>query len=192
MRIQVIVALVGGLMLVAIPLYLWRRPRPPQMEVTSITADAGVVEASTGDGSTQQAAQAAADGGGAAQGVTVDKAKITRCQKTGSAAPPPEQCDKQPFFEEALTKAVLENASCGPKLPKGGTISFALRVDYKQKRTILFAGKSGSLRRRQAADVIKCVSRSIPTPDWDALAHQHNMYLVAVIATYAPTEGSAP
>src|SRR6185312_16646993 len=40
-RLQIIIALVAGLILVAVPLYLWRRPRPEPIP----SADAAVVDA---------------------------------------------------------------------------------------------------------------------------------------------------
>ena len=40
-KLQLIIALVAGLILVAVPLYLWRRPRPEPIP----TADAAVVDA---------------------------------------------------------------------------------------------------------------------------------------------------
>src|SRR3954466_13398862 len=40
-RLQMIIALVAGLILVAVPLYLWRRPRPESIP----NADAAVVDA---------------------------------------------------------------------------------------------------------------------------------------------------
>src|SRR6185369_2394799 len=41
-RLQIIIALVAGLILVAVPLYLWRRPRPePIPSADAAVADAG-------------------------------------------------------------------------------------------------------------------------------------------------------
>src|SRR5438046_6786605 len=42
-RLQIIIALVAGLILVAVPLYLWRRPRPESIpNADAAVADAGV------------------------------------------------------------------------------------------------------------------------------------------------------
>src|SRR5262245_64699055 len=41
-RLQIIIALVAGLILVAVPLYLWRRPKPESIpSADAATADAG-------------------------------------------------------------------------------------------------------------------------------------------------------
>src|ERR1044072_1393714 len=52
-RLQIIIALVAGLILVAVPLYLWRRPRPesiPSADAAMVDAGAPVADA----GVTQQ------------------------------------------------------------------------------------------------------------------------------------------
>src|SRR6185503_11184015 len=46
-RLQMIVALILGLVLVAIPLYLWRRPRAESISVNTGAADAGALPAVT-------------------------------------------------------------------------------------------------------------------------------------------------
>jgi hypothetical protein len=123
--------------------------------------------------------------------VTIDKPRVVKCQRSGPGKTPPEQCDHQQFFEDALVKAVLENGSCAPKLAKGGSVSFALKVDHKKKQFHLWAGKSGSIRHKRAAPLIECVNRSIPTPNWDSIAHQHSTYVIAVQASYPPSEKGA-
>jgi len=189
MRVQLAAALVLGLIVVAVPLYLWRRPKAA---TATDTPDGGAssapIEAGPPPDPTRDLVAAALDGGVQAEGVTLGKVWIDSCQRPGAGKTPPEQCDRQPFFEQALVKAVLENTSCVPRLGKSGSISFALRVDYQRKQMNVFAGRSGTLRRKQAAEVIKCVQRSLPTPDWQSLAHQHTRYVIAVLATYPPSD----
>ena len=121
MRVQLVAALVIGLIVVAVPLYLWRRPKAAS---TTDTPDAGassaVIEAGPPPDPTRELVAAALDGGVEAEGVTLGKVWIDNCQRPGPGKTPPEQCDRQPFFEEALVKAVLENTSCVPRLSKGG------------------------------------------------------------------------
>ena len=59
-----------------------------------------------------------------------------------------------------------------------------MKVDYRRRQVKVFAGKSGSIRGRSAKGLIKCVKRSIPTPDWSSLDHEHTKYIIAVLATY--------
>src|SRR6187455_60431 len=50
-RLQIIIALVAGLILVAVPLYLWRRPHPESIPTAdAAVADAGVQVAVIPDG----------------------------------------------------------------------------------------------------------------------------------------------
>jgi hypothetical protein len=189
MRVQLVVALVAGLVLVAVPLYLWRRPKAAKTEAADAGADSAVVDAGPPPDAGSSLVAAALDGGSVtAPGITLDKVRIVKCQRPGPSKTAPEQCDRQPFFEESLVKAILENVSCAPKAPKGGSISFALKVDHKKRSTRLWAGESGSIRHKRAASTIECVKRSLPAPSWDSIAHQHTSYVIAVQATYPPSE----
>jgi hypothetical protein len=189
MRVQLIVALVAGLILVAVPLYLWRRPKASKPDSVDGGSDAAVLDAGPPPDAATNLLATALDGGSVSTGdIALDRVKVVKCQRPGPGKTTPDMCDRQPFFEESLVKAVLENVSCAPKLPKGGSVSFALKVDYKKKSFHLFAGKSGSIRNKRAASVIECVSRAIPTPGWESLPHQYSVYTIAVQATYPPIE----
>lgn len=190
-RVQLVVALVVALVLVAVPLYLWRRPKAEATEGVDSAAPSALLSASRPPADPTKALVAAAlDGGVETEKVNLGRVWIDSCQKSGTRTPA-EQCDRQPFFEEALVKAVLQNA-CAPKTSKGGSISYALRIDYREKTFRVFAGRSGTLRRNQARDALDCVQRAIPQPSWDTLPHQHSKYIVAVLATYPPTDPGKP
>jgi hypothetical protein len=189
MRVQLIIALVAGLVLVAVPLYLWRRPGASKHDSVDGGADAAVVEAGPLPDATTNLLAAALDGGSVSSGdIALEKVKMVKCQRPGPGKTTPDMCDRQPFFEEALVKAVLENVSCAPKVPKGGSVSFAMKIDFKKKSFHVWAGRSGTIRAKRAAPVIECISRAIPTPNWEALAHQYTVYTIAVQATYPPNE----
>jgi hypothetical protein len=204
-RVQLTVALVAGLVMVAVPLYLWRRP-PRDAEVgLSGIVDFVPAQAATakplsplvaplgltmGALSAQPAAPAAPGGG--VRGVSVTDAKVLRCHKAGSSRVPSERCDRQPFFEEALAKSVRDNAPCGPVTAVGGSVNFVLDVDYRAKKAKVWAGRSGTMRQK-AKDVIACVNRALPAPDWAQVPHQYEKYQIALMATYPPApQGVAP
>lgn len=192
MRVQLVIALVVGLILVAVPLYLWRRPKLDAADTVDSAAASAMMSASRPPPDPAKVLLAAAlDGGVETEAVKLGRVWIDSCQRSGSKTAP-ENCDRQPFFEEALVKAVLENTACAPKASKGGTISYALRIDYREKSFRVFPGKSGTLRRSQAKEAVACVERAIPRPAWETLPHQHTKYIVAVLATYPPTEASNP
>lgn len=189
MRVQLLVALVAGLILVAVPLYLWRRPKGTRVDVADAGAEAGVVDAGPPPDAAATLLATALDGGSVTTNeITLDKVKISKCQRPGPGKTSPEQCDRQPFFEEALVKAVLENTSCAPKTAKGGTVSFALKIDHKKRSVHLWAGRSGTIRGKKANSIIECVSRAMPTPNWDTIQHSYTVYTIQLVATYPANE----
>lgn len=190
-RVQLIVALVVGLVLVAVPLYLWRRPKANGSNPTGSASPSAIVSASRPPPDPAKAVLAAAlDGGVETDSIKLGRVWVDSCYRAGLGKTPAEQCDRQPFFEEALVRAVLDNTSCAPKLSNGGSISYALKVDYRRKTVSVFAGKSGTIRRRTARDAVQCVEQAIPKPSWEALPHQHTKYIIAVLATYPPADAS--
>ncbi|MBI4701321.1 MAG: hypothetical protein HY744_09210 [Deltaproteobacteria bacterium] len=184
-RVQMIIALVAGLVLVAVPLYLWRRPEPvPERGVPSAVVDAG---------------GRAPDAAAPSYGTIVDAAAVTpavklgpfktlRCADPGPGKTPPERCDHITFFEDALTRAIRDNGLCAPSRKAGVTVSFVLEMDFRRKRTKLFWGKSSSLPRGQLKELFGCVERALPSPDWGSIPHQHARYVVSVPASYPPSD----
>src|SRR5688572_28817811 len=78
-RLQIIIALVAGLILVAVPLYLWRRPRPESIpSADAATADAGLPP---GDGGPPGANRPFFVGGDGAKagGVTLSPFTTIKC-----------------------------------------------------------------------------------------------------------------
>src|SRR5688500_3476402 len=99
-RVQVILALVAALVLVAVPLYLWRRPQPANIP----SADAATMSssqllpppASSNDAASQQLV--AAPTGPVIQ---IAPIKTLKCQDPGPGRTPPERCDGIRFFEDS-------------------------------------------------------------------------------------------
>jgi hypothetical protein len=184
-RVQMIIALVAGLIMVAVPLYLWRRPkaeaateREARKPVASAESSARVPTAL--DNPTPSASST---GGAKMPGLLLSEPKTVKCS-SGKTKVSPEQCDRQTLFEEALLKAIQENTSCAPEKGGSGSVNFVLDVDHKAKKLRVWAGKTGSMKRAQRKKVVSCVNKALPTPDWAAIAHQHQKYQIAVLATY--------
>jgi hypothetical protein len=171
--------LVAGLILVAVPLYLWRRPRPePIPSADAAVADAGVaVPAST---------VVAFDAG--ATGITLSPFTTIRCESPGPGKTAPERCDHVTTFEDALSRAIRESGTCAPASKTSYTVSFVLEFDFRKKKNQLFAGKSTSIKREKARDLLRCVKRAMPNPDWSAIPHQYARYKVNVVANYPPSD----
>ena len=178
-RLQIIIALVAGLILVAVPLYLWRRPRPESIP----TADAAIADAGVQDAALLPVPLEAGP-----PPVTLSPFTTIRCQNPGPGKTMPERCDHVTFFEDGLAKAIRENAACAPVTKTGGTVSFVLETDFRRKKANLYLGKSSTIKREKTKELIRCVKRAMPTPDWGTIPHQYVRYKINITATYPPNE----
>lgn len=182
-RAQLIVVIVLGLMLLAVPLYLWRRP--------SLAAKAAA----------DASASASASGAVAAVPVAVPKLpevsalepervklspiRKVRCGASARQSSASENCDSLAYFEKALADAVKASAECAPRSTKPGSINFVLEIDFTRKNLHVFPGASGDFRGPRARRTTKCVKAALPNPEWDTIVHQHRYYAIALLATYA-------
>jgi hypothetical protein len=177
--VQVIIGLVAGLILVAVPLYLWRRPQPGSIPL----ADAAVAPLTVADAG-PIAPVAVVDAG--PPPIKLSPFTTIRCQNPGPGRTPPERCDHITFFEDALANAIRENSSCAPKA--SADVSYVMELDFRRKKMHLFAGKSTTAKRAESKRILRCVERAMPTPDWGTIPHQYVKYKVNVIASYPPSE----
>lgn len=183
-RVQMIIGLVVGLVLVAVPLYLWRRPEKVAPESVE---------------------DAMVDGGGAlplgsnvpyvplVDASVTPKVKLSafdtiKCQDPGPGKTPPSRCDSIEFFEDALTRAIQDNTLCAPSTKTGATISFVLDFSFRRKTWKVYRGKSSTLPKSRTKELFRCVKKAMPTPDWASIPHQHSRYVINVKATYPPSE----
>jgi hypothetical protein len=179
-RLQIIIALVAGLILVAVPLYLWRRP----VRESIPSADAAVADAGALEGGSPIVAFDAGPPGG----ITVSPFTTIKCENPGPGKTPPERCDHVTFFEDGLARAIRDNAACAPSAKTAFTVSFVMATDFRSKKLTLFAGKSSSLKREKVQPLLRCIKRALPSPDWGTIPHQYVRYKVNVVATYPPSD----
>lgn len=181
LRAQVIVALVCAAMLIAVPLYLWRKPS------TRATTSPALASASASGGQpalTKVPSNATAATTPAPR-LTLGAVQKVRCGATPSASQSEGTlCDTLGPFEEALKKAVLTSENCAPKAKAKGSINFVLTVDFTHKKLHVFPGASGEWHGKVARRAASCVSQAIKIADWN-IAHQYRHYAIAVLATYA-------
>ncbi len=183
-RLQIVIALVAGLILVAVPLYLWRRPRPESIPSAdaAVAADAGTPPPPDA-GMFQPTATAPPP-----PNVQLSSFTPLKCTNPGPGKTPPERCDHIPFFEDGLARAIRDNAACAPSGSTPTKVSFVLEIDFPRKRTNLFIGKSSTLKKEKGKELLRCVSRGMPTADWGTIVHQYSRYKVNVTATYPPRD----
>jgi hypothetical protein len=179
-----IIALVAGLVLVAVPLYLWRRPEP---------GDAALPEPDQTDAGTRAVDGAVpyvplVDGSASTPAVKIGHFKTIRCQDPGPGKTPPERCDHITFFEDALERAVRENVLCAPTSKKGFEVSFVVEMDFRRKNLKVYHGRSSTISKARTKELFRCVKRAMPTPEWGSIPHQHSKYVVNAVATYPPSD----
>jgi len=172
-RLQMIVALVLGLVLVAIPLYLWRRPRAESVVVAS--GDGGAAP------TVSVPAPAPPD-----EKIVVGDPRTTACHDPGPKKTSADQCDHLVDVEKALVKGIEEGASCAPKDTGGGTITYVADVSFKKKSVQLTTPRDGR-SMKNAKVVAACQSAvrgKVQAVSLDAVPHQHARYKIEITATY--------
>ncbi|MEM6790421.1 MAG: hypothetical protein AAF715_23070 [Myxococcota bacterium] len=181
-RVQMIIGLIVGLVLVAVPLYLWRRP-----DSSPSDAAAPVAEAS-GEPSASASPYVPMVDETEVPRVKVSPFRTLRCADRGPGKTPPERCDHVTYFEDALTRAIRENALCGPETKTGAEVSIVMEMHFRKKTLKISRGKSSSVPAAQTKELFACLQRAMPDqPDWSSIPHQHTHYLVNVKATYPPS-----
>lgn len=181
-RLQMLVALVLGLVLVAIPLYLWRRPRAESIAATG-SADAGV--------DPNAAAAPTTSASPADEGKpTLGEPKSIMCQDPGPKKTAPEQCDRLADVEKAFAKAIEDTAaSCIPKDAGGGTIQFVADVSFKRKALNVSTPKDGrTMKNGKVVSACQSAVKSrLQAVSLDAVQHAHARYKIAITASYPGT-----
>jgi hypothetical protein len=188
LRAQVIVALVCTAMLIAVPLYLLRKP--------STKTTASVPSASSAPSAGPLSAPAAPAASAAAPvsppRLTLGTVQKVRCGASAAATPNEGTlCDSLPAFEEALKKAILSSEDCAPKPKAKGSINYVLNIDFVRKKLHVFPGASGEWRGKQARRATSCVENAVKVSEW-AVPHQYRFYAIAILANYAGPPGSEP
>jgi hypothetical protein len=188
LKAQVIVALVCVMMLIAVPLYLWRKPSTTaSTPVPSASASVALGPQAVPKSSAEPAAAPVAE-----PRVTLGPVQKVRCGSSAAAAPNEGTlCDSLGPFEDALKKAIIETEQCAPKAKTKGSINYVLTIDFPRKKLHVFPGASGEWRGKQARRAATCVKSAIKAPDWNA-PHQYRFYALAVLATYAGPPGTLP
>jgi hypothetical protein len=186
LRSPVVLGLIALLVLVALPVYLLRRPKPtkqaaleppPRPEASSVLA---LPEAGPPLAAVEPAL---------AKRIALADPKTARCTPKGGGRVTTERCDRLTAFEDALARAIRDNLACAPPAAAPYTVSFVLTLDFDRKSMHLWAGRSGSIKKRSAADLIRCVEHALVPPEWETVAHQFQKYDVNLIAAYP---GNAP
>jgi len=186
LRAQVVVALVCAAMLIAVPLYLWRKPS------TKTAAALAAASASARGAALPALKPVPAAPVAPPPRLTLGAVQKVRCGASSAASPNEGSlCDALGPFEEALKQAIISSEDCAPKGKVKGTINFVLTVDFAHKKLHVFPGASGDWRGKQARRATSCVNAALKAPDF-GIPHQYRFYAIAILATYAGPPSSDP
>jgi hypothetical protein len=179
-RLQMIVALVLGLLLVAIPLYLWRRPRAESI------AAAAASSSFAAEPSVTPGAPATSGAPLDERSPTLGEVRSLQCQDPGSKKTTPEQCDHLVEIEKALAKAIVETAGCVPRDAGGGTVEYVADVSFKRKAIHVLTPKDGRSMKnaRVVAACQSAVKSKLQSTSLDGVTHAHARYRIALTASY--------
>jgi hypothetical protein len=175
-RLQMIVALILGLVLVAIPLYLWRRPRAESIAVNTGATDAGALPAVT-----------AAATPSTEEKLVIGDAKILSCHDPGPKKTAPEQCDHVVELEKAFAKAIEESSSCVAREAGGGTIIYVADITFKRKGGVTMATprEGRTLKSPKVAGACeKAVKNRLSNVSLEPMKHEHARYRMSITASY--------
>lgn len=199
MRVQLFVALLLGLVLVATALYLWRRPRsdvgPGDGEKPSAAGSASSGEGSSGGsanvastGGSSGSTGAQPDAGSSGNGLSLSEPRILGCQDKGSKKTAAEDCDHVASVEQALARAIEQSSSCVPSSAGGGTIEYQAEVIFaKKKKPVTLSLPKGGRSMKNAKIVNACgnaVKHAVADLSIDGVAHNHAKYKISITATY--------
>jgi hypothetical protein len=177
-RVQLIAALLAGLVLVSSGLYLWRRP-------PRVTTDGSSAEP------VASALAVASDAGPSAveagpTPVTLSEARIIGCHDRGPRVTLPEECDHVASIERALSQAIQQSLACVPAADSSGTIEYVADVSFSRHKVRVRLPRTGrSFSDRKI--VVGCrtaVGDAMRAVDLDGIEHRHARYEIAITATY--------
>lgn len=181
-RLQVGLAFAVALILLAIPLYLLRRPESPKTEPSAKPPAFGFspsvpVTKKPGEGDER---------------LSLGEPVRVRCSSAPSVRGQEGRlCDGLLPIEEALKKAIVETIDCAPATGAAGTLNYVLKVDFAQKTLHVFPGASGDWKGPSARRAAKCVKQALSLPDWDKIEHRYRYYEIALLVTYRPPPPTA-
>jgi len=187
-RVQLFVALLLGLVLVATGLYLWRRPRAAADEANEDDVKARVLASLGADGGVSSGVPVAigVDAGSPSGAVSTSDPRVVACQDPGPKKTPADQCDRLVPIEQALQHAIEKANSCVPAEAGGGTIEYMADVSFLRKHVGLkLPNTSRSMHNVKALLACqKAVKDGLAGVSVDGLSHAHARYKISITATY--------
>ncbi len=165
-----------GIVLLAVPLYLWRRPRSVTAPVGREAPDAGDLEASV------------VPNDDSASGALLGETRVLGCSDpAGRRILAGEACDHLAAVEKGFAHAILDAKDCGSQAG-GGTIVYVADISFVRRRPSINVSlpKDGrSLSNAKAVAIcMTAVRRNTAALSLDGISHAHARYQIAITVTY--------
>jgi hypothetical protein len=177
-------------LLVAVPLYLWRRPRAvPDVSVADASApEDAVVDAALPPPSAAEA--------GSSGGIKLSDPRILECRDAKKT--PTEQCDTLPQIAKSLADSIVGAKDCVPAAAGPGSITYVAEVSFSKHHPPLTVSLPKDGRSYKGMKAIGGCAASVRAAmsalSLEGMEHAHARYKIAIVATYparTPTEGKA-
>lgn len=195
-RLTALFALLLIFVIVAIPLFLWRRPTTlaEELPAAAVAVDAGSTTVEIDGSMAATPAATAADVDAAPPiatppGVTLSDAKVVECHDPGPRRTSPSDCDHLPSVERALAKIVADNAACVPSTAGSGALPFLFDISYQRKKQPVSVSLPRDGRTLKSAKAVAACASAVrkalaSAPALDT-THQHSRYKVQITATFS-------
>jgi hypothetical protein len=178
-----ILALLLGILLFAVPLYLWRRPRSAP---SALRTDAGAPDAAR-----EVAAPPPPPEVAPLPPVKLADPRVLECHDRGAKRTPAEQCDHVAAFEKALGEAIVASHGCVPSDAGAGSIEYVADLSFGRRRAPVTVALPRDGRTFQSAKIAKECAAGVRARmagfPVGPLQHEHARYKIAVVASYAGT-----
>ncbi len=178
-RLQMLVALALGALLVSGSLYVWRRPSKHDdgvdKAVAAQTALTTLSEPSTAVITKKEPL------------VLVGDARVLGCQNLGPGKTEAAACGTGEPLGAALKKAITDNEACLPPSEGAGSIEFVADFQFEKKRLTVSAPTSTRTVKSSRASVgcAAAIKRSLLAAGALSLPHDHARMKLAAQASYA-------
>ncbi len=173
-RLQMLIALLVGALLVSASLYVWRRPK---LEPVVIAATESSVP------STALAMPAAAQ----EPLVLVGEPRVIGCQDPGPGKTEVSACGTGAPLAVAFKKAIADNEACLPASEGAATLEFVADFQFERRRLTITAPQSTRTVKssRAAIACATAVKRSLLAAGALSLEHEHARMKLSAQASYA-------
>lgn len=173
-RLQMLIALLLGAVLVSASLYVWRRPKVESVTIAATESSA-------------PSAMLAMSAAAAEPLVLIGDPRVIGCQDPGPGKTEVSACGAATPLAAALKKAIADNEACLPTSEGAATLEFVADFQFTKRRLTVTAPQSSRTVKssRAAIACATAVKRSLLAAGALNLEHEHARMKLSAQASYA-------